>query len=368
MATGVREYAYSGSGTYDDLTRIAWSDILHEQVQQKLYFNRKGFIGPDMGEEGSPDSTKAWYPILQKTELGKSGGDNIIVPLLRQLTGTAATGVTNMTATTYEEAVDFWSFKVWIETIRHAAGWDGKVSAQRNKFLNKKIVSSLLADWMAKQMDNAIFYALYYGFSSHIITECGQSATTHPNSYFGGDATSQDSVDSTDTFGVSVLERMAVWATDNNINPIKIDGEEGFVALIHPYQLHSLRQDTLWREAQLHANVRGMKNQIFSGADGMYAGIYIHTTKGVSNPASTVSDYENKRVAICLGAHAVARAVGQRPELIASDTTDYQRLSLWAIDAIFGDARADYISDDGESTKLNQSSSLWTTYAENPVS
>lgn len=371
MATGTREYSYSGDTTYSALTRTAWSNDLHKQVQDKLYFHRKGFIGPDQGEEDALDSPVAWYPILQKTELGREGGDKIILPLLRQLsTDLFASGNTAVKDTTYEQAMDFWTFNVWIELIRTGTGWQHKMSPQRNKFHSKKAASQLLTDALAQKMDESIFDAFYNKWSDHIIAEVGQTSTAHPNSFFGGDAADEDSLDASDVFNTEVLERMAVWAEENNINPIKLNGgEQGFVCIVHPRQMHTLRQDTAWINAQQHANVRGMKNPIFSGSEGMWNGIYIHVTNQVQTPPATVAGYENKRRAILMGAHAVARAIGQRPEIIKRDDTDYGRLAMWVIDVIFGDARADWTSDDDATpanrTVENQSSSIWTTYAAN---
>lgn len=367
MATGVREYSYSGDSTYAALTRTAWSNKLHKQVQDKLYFHKKGFIGPDMGEEDALDNPVAWYPILQKSELGKEGGDKIVMPLLRQLSQDLfKTGVNELKDTTSEQAMDFWTFNVWIELIRTAVGWNGKMSPQRNKFHTKQAAAQLLTDALAQKMDESIFDSIYNKWSDHLITEISLTSTAHPNAFYGGDAGDEDSIDATDVFNSETLERMAVWAEENNINPISLPGDEdGFVTIIHPRQLHTLRADQRWIDAQQHGGVRGMKNLIFSGAEGMWNGIYVHCTNKVQTPPDTVADNENKRRAILLGAHSVARAVGQRPQIIKRDDTDYGRHTSWAIDVIFGDARADWTSDDGNSTVSNQSSSVWTTYAAN---
>lgn len=371
--TGVREYA--STGNFSVLTRHAWSNKLHKQVQDKLYFNKKGFIGPDMGDEDALDKVTAWYPVVQKTELGKEGGDRITMPLLRQLVALKTTGNTALKDTTGnsttagEEPLDFWSFNAWIELMRHATGWQHKMSPQRNKFHSKETVAGLLSDWLAQEMDDSIFNTFYNRYSDHVITETAAASTAHPNLFFGGDATDEDGVDSADVFDTSVLERMAVWAEDNNINPVRMaNGEEGFIAIIHPYQMYTLRDDDRWINANQHGNHRGLENPIFSGSEGKWAGIYCHVTRKIATPASSVADYTNKRKTILMGAHSVARAMGQRPQLIKRDDTDYGRISNWAIDVIFGDARADWGSDDGNSTTSNQSSSIWTTYAANPVS
>ncbi len=366
-----REYLEGGSNTFSALTRRAWSDLLHKQVQDKLYFHRKGFIGPDQGEEDALDSPVAWYPILQKTELGKDGGDRITMPLLRQLVAPATTGNTTLkdqtadASTAGEEAMDWWTFDTYIELIRHATGWVHKMSAQRNKFHTKEQAASLLADWLAQQMDDSIFNSFYNRYSAHIITEIsGASTTTHPNFIYGGDADSEDAVDAADVLNAAVLERIAVYVEENNFNPIRLSGgEEGFVLIVHPRQLHTLRADQRWIDANQHAGHRDMDNPIFSGSEGMWAGIYIHSTNKVASPGAGVVENTAKRRAVLMGAHSIARAIGQRPQIIKRDDTDYGRINNWAIDVIFGDSRADWTSDDGNSTVSNQSSAIVTTYA-----
>jgi N4-gp56 family major capsid protein len=293
------------------------------------------------------------------------------MPLLRQLVAPATTGNTALkdqvadASTAGEEAMDWWTFDVYIELIRHATGWVHKMSAQRNKFHNKEVAANLLSDWLAQQMDDSIFNTFYNGFSAHVVTEIsGASNTDHPNGFFAGDAIDEDSVDESDVFDSAVIERMAVWAEENDINPIKLSGgENGFVAIVHPRQMHTLRADQRWIDAQQHGGLRGMENLIFSGAEGMWNGIYVHSSNKVAVPPATVNDNTNKRRAILLGAHSVARAVGQRPQIIKRDDTDYGRINNYAMDTIFGDSRADWTSDDGNSTVSNQSSSIWTTYA-----
>ena len=124
MATA--EYYATGETTYSALSRTQWSDILHEQVQDKLYFESRGFIGPDEGDEGHTDKPKGYYPIVQKTELGKNEGDKIVMGLRRKLSGAGVTGATALVDS--EEQMLFYDFAVYLELFRNGTGWQSKMS------------------------------------------------------------------------------------------------------------------------------------------------------------------------------------------------------------------------------------------------
>ena len=382
----LNSYDTLGSASRQALSRRAWSDILHKKVQDKLVLKKMGFIGPDQGDEDGIEDVNAYYPIIQKTELGKDGGDRITLPMLNQLSGAGISG--NNALKGSEEQMNFQSFDVYIEMLRNATGFTYKMSKNRNKFHAKNKISDLLADWMAQKMDNSFFDAMYRGYSAHVIANyTALSAVAHPNLFIqdganffaygvsnGGTVMDYRSMTSSDSFSTATLEAMATWAEDNNINPCRMDnGEEGIIAIVHPYQLQQLRQDADWVASNRLAGVRGMENAIFSRAEGMYAGVYVHTTKKVesvtdeTDGVTSVANGASVRLAVCLGAHSIARALGQKPEMVKRDDTDYGQIEAYGMDSIWGDSRADWVSDDGSSTKTNQSSSVWGTYSANPI-
>jgi len=382
----LQSYNTLGAASRQQLSRRAWSDILHKKVQDKLVLKQMGFIGPDQGDEDGIEDVNAYYPIIQKTELGKEGGDRITLPMLNQLTGAGISG--NNELKTNEEQMDFQSFDVYIEMLRNATGYTYKMSKNRNKFHAKDKITDLLADWMAQKMDDSFFDAIYRGASAHVIANYSAiSAVAHPNLFVqdgsnffaygvdnGGTTMNYQSLTSSDGFSTATLEAMATWAEDNNINPCRMDnGEEGLIAIIHPYQLQQLRQDSDWVAANREAHVRGEQNPIFTRAEGRYAGVYVHCTRKIesvtteTDNATAVPNGSNVRLAVCLGAHSVARALGQKPEVVKRDDTDYGQIEAYGIDSIWGDARADWVADDGVGAKTNQSSSVWGTYSANPI-
>ncbi len=78
-----------------------------------------------------------------------------------------------------------------------------------------------------------------------------------------------------DTKVLDAAKQMAKLASPK-IRPIRINGKEYYVVILHPYDATNLRQDPVWNQAQRDANVRGEDNPIFSGALGIYNGMVIH--------------------------------------------------------------------------------------------
>ena len=97
-------------------------------------------------------------------------------------------------------------------------------------------------------------------------------------------------IDSTvsNLFGTDVIEyvhRMATATVNrttgvavNPLRPIRIDGEAWYLFLIDRLQKKALQHDAKWKAAQQYANVRGRKNWLFNGADGIWDGVVIKTT------------------------------------------------------------------------------------------
>jgi len=356
-----------------NLTRFLFTDDLHQQVKDKLLFARQGWMGPDRGGEDPQDEKEVYFPILQRTDLGKKRGDHVILPLMKNLTGAATVGNSKLLETSGEEAFAFAYLKVYVETMRHATGYVGDMSEVRNPFLSEESASSQLAKWLADQEEKATLDAYYDGFSAHVVTGISAaSATDNPNWFYGGDATTEENVDSNDTLGTADFEKMSVWAEVNKINAIRVpDGvggmEEGYAMIIHPFQMYDLRQDSVWQQAQREGNERGWKNPIFSGAKGMYAGIFIYTHTLCEVAASGVTDRNNKRRAIFTGAHAIGYATAVPEQVNRRAEDDYGVVRAWAISKTYGYARADWLNDsDSGTTSFNQSSAIVTTYAAQP--
>ena len=127
------------------------------------------------------------------------------------------------------------------------------------------------------------------------------------------------------------------------VQPIRIDGRETYVMVIDPYQARDLRRDPKWLEAQQHANVRGEKNPIFSGAMGVYEGVVIHECLRVPR-TETGSGGAPVGHALFLGAQACIMAEGEAPRWDEKNF-DYENQYGVAISRMFGLKKAQFKYD-----------------------
>jgi N4-gp56 family major capsid protein len=86
---------------------------------------------------------------------------------------------------------------------------------------------------------------------------------------------------------ISKLKKMAMLGTTKSykMKPIRVDGKDYFVLLLHPEAAYDLAQNSTWRNAQQYANIRGEENPIFSGALGVYDGVVVHEHEGITTAA-----------------------------------------------------------------------------------
>lgn len=130
----------------------------------------------------------------------------------------------------------------------------------------------------------------------------------------------------------------------SNMRPIKFEGKELYVMVIHPWQARDLRQDTDWINAQLNANIKGYDNPIFSGALGIYDNVIIHEHENVKISATGASS-ANVGHALFLGAQAGAMAVAQEPDW-NEELRDYKNKIGFETGLIWGVEKAKFNNED----------------------
>ena len=168
----------------------------HKTVLDKSFFTRAGIVGPDSYTEGGVMGTAPGFPVVRKTELNAQPGDVIKMGLLRKLTANYLTGgkVANLQLVDNETVYDFYSLKVSIERWRQGVYGFGGMSVQRNPYATplKGIQQEVLADWTAEMQDTALLYALFTGWSPHLMRAHGVTnchPTWNPNTLYGNDVT-----------------------------------------------------------------------------------------------------------------------------------------------------------------------------------
>ena len=133
-----------------------------------------------------------------------------------------------------------------------------------------------------------IFPTSYTGFAGNAFAAPDTEHLLH-----GGNATVKGDLDSADTMDVTLIERAKTRATvmgggteeTPQIQPIMIDGEEHFVAVMHPWQAYTMRTAAgagNWLEIQKSAATsEGRNSPIFKGGMGMHDSVVLHSHKNV---------------------------------------------------------------------------------------
>ena len=339
-------------------TVTVWSALLMRQAQKQTYFQK--FVG-------SGDDSM----IQTKTDLEKEAGDTIKFDLLMNLTGSGVTGDTDIEGN--EERLVYHQDSVVINLRGSGVKAAGKMTLKRTKHSIRTNGWSALGNWMGQIIDDDMVLAL-----SGLVNTTGQTTAIEPDSdhlWNGGQAVG-GTLDAVDTeaeithaadnyFGtlvISAVKRKAKLISPK-VRPLRVNGRDHYVMFVHPYQLKALRAETAWLAAQHYANVRGEKNPIFSGAEGIWDGVIIHefekiTTRlgaggtDASEAWDTTATAANilatgvygARALFC-GAQAGVIAYGQRPGWYEKDF-DYGRVPGIATDIIYGIKKTRYDSKD----------------------
>ena len=247
----------------------------------------------------------------------KEQGDKITFALRALLTGDGQTD--DGTYTGNSEAMTFYDMSVELHERGHSVQLSGNMTEQAAYTKLRPKGQMALREWDGMTQASDIIAALS-GMTTmnHIhgrvlgsiatnaasaqIETVNQVATTKSATalrWFGGGQDVNGNIERVATdalinstvsnlFGTDVIEyvhRMATATVNrttgvavNPLRPIRIDGEAWYLFLIDRLQKKALQHDTKWKAAQQYANVRGRKNWLFNGADGIWDGVVIKTT------------------------------------------------------------------------------------------
>ena len=259
-------------GVNHPLAVKVWRKKLHQESLRQMWFSK--FMGT--GERS----------VIQKVEeLRKGPGDRVRVGLRMQLTGAGIQGDSTLEGN--EEALTTYNDDLLINQIRHAVVSGGKMSEQRVPFSVREEAMQGLADWWAQRDEVAIANQLGGNTAQSNTAFTGNNATIAPSSnnliVAGETAEASLSTGATHVFSLTLLDRAVAKAKTNTppIKPVRLEGDEYFVAFLHPYQVYQMRTSTStiqWADIQKAAMTGGKvkDNPIFTGALGMYNGVILH--------------------------------------------------------------------------------------------
>lgn len=313
----------------------AWAKKSYEAGIHDAFFSR--FMGSD-----------ARSIIHRKEELAKGKGTKINIPLLLPLAGAGVLGDNILEGN--EEALTYRDFEVELFRVRQAVRLEGEYEEQKTQIDMRRDARTALSAWLARYVDTAIFSVL-----TGVLPGWASSAAdfpfplTAPSSdrvVFGGTATAESGITTADKFTadlIGIAKRKATADEDTAIRPVMVDGHNTYAMVITPNQARDLRNDPKWLEAQKHANIRGEKNPIFSGAMGIYEGVVIHEHTRVP-VTDTGSSGLHVGHAVFLGAQAVTFAEGTPPKW-REKMFDYDNKYGASIGRMFGIAKSAFAFD-----------------------
>jgi N4-gp56 family major capsid protein len=285
-----------------------WAAALAREALKATWIQR--FIGD------SADSVLQTY-----TEAKKDAGDRVRITLRMQLTGDGVSG--DGTLEGNEEALATYTDDLYIDQLRHAVKSAGKMTEQRIPWSIREEAMQGLRDWWAGRMDTAFFTQMcgytvqndprYSGLNAAIAPDAAH--ILRPNA-----KASDQLLAAGDEMTLLQIDAMVAAAKlmVPVIRPIKVNGDDRYVMVVHTNQVTQLRTAAgtgQWLDIQKAAMTGdGSKdNPIMTGALGMYNGVVLHEstriTPGVNS--GTGATVAGSRRAVLMGAQAGAIAFGK---------------------------------------------------------
>lgn len=333
-------------GVNHPLAVKVWSrKLLHEALKQ-TWFSK--FVGND---------TNAL--VYMKNDLQKGPGDRIRCGLRMLLTGDGIQGDNTLEGS--EEALTTYSDDLLIDQLRHAVRSAGKMSEQRVPFSVREEARLGLTDWWAERLDASFFNQLTGNTSQADTRYTGNNATTAPTTVvYGGDHAAATSLTASTTNALTLRDfdkAVAIAKTRSPmIRPIRIGGDDYYVAFLHTNAVFQLRGQTAtaqWADIEKAKVQGGKESGIFTGAIGVYNNVVFHEstrlpTLGALGTPATGAETDYRR-AVLAGAQSMIMGYGQDGGSSVSWTEelfDYKNKLGVEAGMIFGMKKAVYNSSD----------------------
>lgn len=309
-------------------------------------------IGKFMGE-GSGS-------VLQELDdLRKTAGDRITVTLRMQLTGDGVLG--DATLEGNEEALVTYTDNLFIDQLRNAVRSGGKMSDQRILWKVRDEAMQGLADWYANRWDTAFYNQMAGATYQTDLKYTGNNAVIAASSgrVYRDGAANDESLTTGNEFDLSFIDQAVSIAKTVNpiIRPVKINGEDHYCCVLHPWQVRQMRTNTStgqWLDIQKAATTGdgSSSNPIFTGALGVYNGAILYEDRripyGVNS--STGAAVTNARRAVFMGAQAGVMAFGRDNSADRMDWNeelfDYGNQLGISVGSIFGMKKTQFNSTD----------------------
>jgi len=317
--------------TTSALRKQAWEEQLFRDTIKESYFGMR-LVGDATSKlnKGSKFESSSNDIIHVKTNLEAVGktktrkGDKVTFGLVPRIDAGTYTGVTSgQTLKGKEVSLSAYSFDLELARYRQAVSAGTPLDWHRASFSVPEEARTALVNWGAEKVDKLCFAALD---TSPTVNFYKTSGTLTKTATY---ATATGAVTSTDKLSPAMVSAIKTWAKTGGarsqipIRPVKINGQDFFVLLVHPDVTYDWKNDSTIFQAMREAEVRGNENPIFKGAKYIWDGVVIHESENITigTDAGTGSDVPYAKCHL-LGAQALCWAWGERPSIV-EDTEDY---------------------------------------------
>lgn len=352
--------ALTGPQTNNKLVQFT-KEINREYIRENLF---------------SPYMGTAMTSIIRMRHEPKKGGEQINIPLVTRLTGTAkSTG----TLTDHEEKIDNYGMRAWVDWARHAVATNDAEEQKDSADIFGE-AKPLLSDWGKELQRDEIIAAMMSLPSESAPAGLGSSEGQRINgilyedatagnrntwnadnsdrvlygnalgNYNATHATALNNIDTTDdTFKASSLKllKRVAKAASPKIRPFKIDdGREFFVAFVGTNNFYQLKTDLDTINKDARPRDVG-KNPIFQDGDEIYNGVIVREIPEIEDFVTNVwtslltAGNGGTRVApvfLC-GQSAIAMPWAKMATPTTRDETDYQFVKGVGVKMAYGVAK-----------------------------
>ena len=308
-------------GVNDPKAVKKYSAALAVDASQQAYWNQR-FMG--RGQEVTT-------PLQVLTDLESDAGEEIKFDLLAELRMEPIEGDDILEGK--EESQYFSTDSVMIDQARCGVNTGGRMTRKRTIHNLREKARRQQASWWARFMDELCFIYLSgsRGINENFIVRQGYqgragnllTAPTANHYFFGGSATAYNNLAATDVMTLDVVDALASRAATQGggatdipvMQPVKVDGEDHFVLVMHQWQADSLRSTSgggKWLDIQKAlATAIGKNSPIFKGGLGMHNNVVLHQHRNAIrfNDAGAGANVQAAR-ALFLGAQAGVIAFG----------------------------------------------------------
>lgn len=250
--------------------------------------------------------------VHQNKDLTNVKGDSVVFGLMMNLTGSGVEG-NRQKLSGSEDTLNIYDFTVQTQLVRNAVS-RFEADDQKSQYDMLKEIKVVLKQWLSDWLDNKLISKLSYNPSNGEVLYASAAGT-------------QSSITANDKLTTTIISRAKRKAMMHapKVQPIKVDGMDKYIMLVHPWAARDLKDDPKWLAAQQNANIRGSKNPIFTGALGEYDGVILHEYERVQTGnigASSANVCQN----LLLGKQAACFAVA-RPAKHIEQTDDYGNIA-----------------------------------------